>query len=360
MDTEQWAAHRHSLWKTLPLHPHPQPLESLTGYMIRLAEANGFKSTKQLLALAGLPPSKSASWYRFPDYPVPSYCAGLAQLTGCPEERLHHLTFVPLVQHFGHATNPHHLRQFLARSLASSLRYCSSCLASHSTPYYSLLWRFLILPGCATHGVYLLDQCGHCGSNLPLLCSLPQLLKCPMCQGDLRTSSAVRLSDQDLQATKLYTQVLSMLLSPIPRLQDRAQAKVIGKHCMALRQRRDLSITEVAQLSGQDLSVIIDIEQVSHRRRANFDDYIRYVHALSCSLLEVFDRDRLQEVLIPPSDEQVFKQIESAVQQLTRRGEPVTKKNIRNLVGLETACLGQYGHAWPGRPMCIFPANDGN
>jgi transcriptional regulator with XRE-family HTH domain len=166
------------------------------------------------------------------------------------------------------------------------------------------------------------------------------------------------LNDEDLQATEMYTQVLSMLLSPIPQPQDLAQAKVIGKHCMALRQRRDLSIKEVAQLSGQELSVIIDIEQVSHRRRASFDDYIRYANALSCSLLEVFDMDRLQEVLIPLNDEQVFKQIESAVQQLTRQGEPVTKKNIRNLVGLETASLGQYGHAWPGRPMLIFPVND--
>jgi transcriptional regulator with XRE-family HTH domain len=346
MEAEQCAEHGHSIWKTLPLHPHPQPFESLTGYMRRLAEANGLKSTGQLIALVGIPGNRRESVYRFPDYPAPSYYTGFAQLTGCPEERLQYLTFLPLAQHFGRTVNLPHLHRFLGESLASSLRYCSCCLASNAPPYYSLLWRFLVLPGCLEHSMRLLDHCGHCGSLLPLLSSLPHLLTCPTCQGDLRTSPQMRLSDEDLQVTQRYTQELSMLLEPIARPLPEAQATLLGKHCMALRQRQDLSITELARLSGQEPSVILDIEQVRSFPKASFDDYIQYVEALSCSLFEVFDADRLQAFLIPPSQEEVFNQIESAIQQLLRQGEHVTKRNIRNLVGLETALLGRYGLAW--------------
>ncbi len=41
-----------SIWKVLPLHPQPQPLESITSYMIRLAEANGLQSIHELGALS--------------------------------------------------------------------------------------------------------------------------------------------------------------------------------------------------------------------------------------------------------------------------------------------------------------------
>jgi len=156
----------------------------------------------------------------------------------------------------------------------------------------------------------------------------------------------MRLSDEDLQATQRYTQELSMLLEPIARSLPEAQATLLGKHCMALRQRQDLSITELARLSGLEPSVITAIEQVRSFTKASFGDYIQYVQALSCSLSEIFDADRLQEFLVPPSQEEVFNQIESAIQQLLRQDEHVTKRNIRNLVGLETALLGRYGQAW--------------
>jgi hypothetical protein len=333
-------ADQHSIWKVLPLHPRPERLESMTSYMIRLAEANGLRSMKELVALVGIPRRRLVSLYDSPDYPAPSYYEGLAQITGCPEERLLHTTFLPLLQRFGRSMHPRHLHRFLAGSLASSLRYCPSCLAECSLPYYSLLWRFLVLPGCIEHGGQFLDQCGHCGSLLPLLSSPPRCAKCPTCQGDLRTCQQRNLDDEVLSSTRRYTQALSMLLSPMPAPLDQAQAKVIGKQCMALRQERDLSITEVAKLSGEPMAVIMDIEQVSSFTKANFADYIRYVDALSCSLLEVFDPDRLQESQAKPCEDLAFKQVEAAIQQLMRQGEPVTRRNVRNLVGTEAVRLG--------------------
>src|SRR6266566_2114957 len=172
MGTEQWIDRERAIWKVLPLHPQPQPLESFTSYLIRLAEANGLQSIREIVALLGSPRRRQESLYNSPDYPAPSFYAGLAQITGCPEERL-------------------------------------------------------------------------------------------------------------LQPTHRHTRDLKMLLSPMPRPLEEAQVKMVGKHCLAFRQRQGLLITEVASLTGQEISVIMDIEQGSNLKKASLHDYLQYADALS-------------------------------------------------------------------------------
>src|SRR5258708_35624698 len=102
-------------------------------------------------------------------------------------------------------------------------------LAEDPPAYFSLLWRFLVLPGCSEHGVRFLDQCGHCGSPLPLLRLLPQLTRCPTSQGDLRTSLPDRLSTDDVALTDKQTNDLNMLLTPGQRPLEKQQAKRSGQ-----------------------------------------------------------------------------------------------------------------------------------
>ena len=174
METVEWEA-PHPIWQLLPLHPPPEPFESLTSYLIRLAEANGLRSMSEFVGLLGISYGQLTSVCTSPDYPAPFALAGLAQITGCSEERLRQTTFFPLVQRFGCSMGPHSLQQFLADSLASCLRYCPCCLAERSPAYYQLFWRFLALPGCLEHGLQLLDHCAHCRSSLPLLSFPPKL-----------------------------------------------------------------------------------------------------------------------------------------------------------------------------------------
>src|SRR5256885_2113505 len=92
METGPWIDRERAIWKVLPLHPQPQPLESFTSYIMRLAEANGLKSINELATLA------DTRWSRVhtsPDYPCPPY-EGLARITGCTETRLGRMTFLPL------------------------------------------------------------------------------------------------------------------------------------------------------------------------------------------------------------------------------------------------------------------------
>jgi len=331
MQTAEFEA-SHSIWKWLPLHPQPQPLESFTSYITRLAEANGLRSMSELAGLIGISYNRLASLCTSPDYPATISYAALSQITGCPEERLQQTTFLPLIQRFGCSTGLRTLQQFLAGSLASGLRYCPCCLAEYSPAYYSLLWRFLALPGCALHGLQFLNQCGHCQSPLPLLPFPPKLARCPTCQGDLRSGPALKLCGEALSITHRRTEALQMLLSPLPRPLNQAQAKRIGKLYMIKRIQRDLLISEAANLSGIAQPVIRDIEQVSELRSASLKDYIRYADFLSCSTLQIFDTELNLEV-IPLS--QVFKQVEAAMQQLEKQGEPLTRRSLRNLVGIE-------------------------
>ena len=341
MEPDSLCDRERATWKVLPLRPQPQPLESITSYLTRLAEANGLQSINELGALAG--GMSFSSLKRSPDYPAAAY-PGLAHITGYPEERWFDMTFFHLVGHFGCAINPNSVHRFLARSLAASLRYCPICLAEHAPTYYSLLWRFLVLPGCSEHGVRLLDQCGHCRSPLPLLKGLPQLTACPLCQADLRTCESSRLDDDDVERTDRGTNDLKMLLTPRPRPLEKEQAKLIGRRFQVLRQRRDLWIPEVAHLLGRDRSVVRDIDYVSRFRQANLSDYIQYADVLGYSLCEILDEQSLQDLVEPFSEEQLLEQVETAIRQLKARGKSVLPGSVGDLVGMTRNRLKQYPH----------------
>ena len=83
MGTELWVNRKRAIWNMLPLRPRPQPLESITSYIARLAEANGLQSIDELGALAG---GMTFSYLKSPDSPAATYLR-LAQITGYPEEQ---------------------------------------------------------------------------------------------------------------------------------------------------------------------------------------------------------------------------------------------------------------------------------
>ena len=339
MATEPWADHKQAIWNVLPLHPRPEVLESITGYITRLAEGNGLQSIDELGALVG--GLTYSSLKRNPDYPTVFY-PGLAHIAGHPRDTWLDMTFFHLVQYFGHSLNPFSLHQFLAGSFASSLRYCPVCLAEHTPASYSLLWRFLLLSGCSEHGVRLLDQCSHCGSPLPIFRPLPQLTRCPLCQGDLRTCKPSRLSSDEVEPTTQRTNDLKMLLTPGPRPLPEEQAKRIGKRFQLLRQRRDLWIPEVAHLLGRETSVIHDIDYVSRFRQASLIDYMQYAAILGYSLCEIFDEQSLEDLVEPFSEEQLLEQVETAIHQLKARGKSVLPGSIGDLLGMTGTRLKRY------------------
>src|SRR5258708_31317422 len=107
METGPWVEHAQAIWNVLPVHPRPQPLESMTSYITRLAEANGLKSIHELGALAGGIPLNNL---KIPDYPAPvSPC--LARLPGVPTPGTLDITFFPSIHRFARSMPPDALHQ---------------------------------------------------------------------------------------------------------------------------------------------------------------------------------------------------------------------------------------------------------
>ncbi len=282
MQTTQQMDLEHPIWRMLPLHPQPQRLESLSGYILRLAEANGLKSVNELALLSGL----RRGW-KDPDYS--SILTGrLAWIAGCLSDHLQDMTFYHLARHF--ACSPfsfERMSTFFQGSLAASLRYCPACLAEQ--PYYRLSFRFLALAGCDIHGCSLLSECGHCGTSLPLLPRRPRIACCMTCQGDLRTCPLSPLPQQAGVYLESCTRDLELLLMPAELAPEITSALLQGSGFLLLRLRRHMSLAEATHLMGKDEQVMREIEEGNWSRKATLTDYWRYTEILGCSLSDVIE-----------------------------------------------------------------------
>src|SRR3954453_21408623 len=75
--------HNHPHYDTLPVHPSPKRLESLTGYLTRLGEANGITSVDALVSMCFPHQSRRVAREQT-DFP-PLSLVSLASATACPE-----------------------------------------------------------------------------------------------------------------------------------------------------------------------------------------------------------------------------------------------------------------------------------
>lgn len=276
----------HSVWKVLPLHPQPKPLESLSGYMLRLAEANGLKSVNELAHLSGL----RSGWRDLRlalDYSSLS-TGRLEWVAGCLPDTLRDMTFYHLARHFA---CPMHsfgkMSAFFEGSVAPSLRYCPACLAEQ--PYYPLGFRFLALAGCYKHRCSLLSECGHCGASIPLLPRRPRVACCPTCQGDLRTCPMLPLPQQAEVHLEKRTHDLERLLMPAEQAPEITSTLLQGNGFLFLRQRKHLGLKEAAYLIGRDEQVVTEMEEGNWSRKATLADYWRYTEILGSSLSDVIE-----------------------------------------------------------------------
>lgn len=273
----------------LPLHPQPQPLESFSSYLQRLAEENGLRRLSDLSQLFAIPASILA---RVADYTLPAFGI-LTERTGCPPERLLATTFYHVGKKFIYTIFPVPLERFFAGSFGIHLRYCPACLKE--APYYSLLWRFLALPGCDKHQFRLLERCGHCGSKIPLFTVPARVGICPTCSGKLCECPAEKLSELEMAQTVLLTADLAFLAMPHACEDDPGLAKAAGQQWAALRHEQQRLMREVAVSLGVPRKHLEGIEQGRPRMGACFQTYLQYADALGVSIQTVFD------AALPPS-----------------------------------------------------------
>ena len=329
---------------TLPLHPQPQPLESLTSYLTRVAEANEIRRYSQLNSFFG-------EYHRissFTDYPPRSF-GSLPVITSCSEFELLSTTFYHLGKKFGRSYGSPWLAGFLSGVVASSLRYCPHCL--QEALYYSLSWRILPLVGCPRHACRLLEHCGHCSCPVPIFHSPFRIGMCPSCGGDLRECIPSRLTEEELWRVTIASREIEFLLRPLPyEITETALLERVGKEFMLLRYDK--------QLKRKDASLLTKIrernlEAIELGRGATVRFYIEYANFLGVPLSQIYINalERKEEDLrikIMPgkfylaSEEWVMQRVQEAVRHIEISGQRLTLKAITAATGFSEAGLYKY------------------
>jgi hypothetical protein len=267
----------------LPLHPPPELLESFTSYLMRLSEANGI--TRPCDLGYRLFPEQSPYTMLYISDHVPLTFGVVPRESCCSEAQLLATTFYHLARKFGRPARGTSLCNFLCGTIALYLRYCPLCLRER--PYYRLPWRFLPLVGCHQHHCRLLDRCGQCGQQIPLLPATLRVGICPHCHHWLQAATVSQLSPEEQQQSEQLAQDLSFLLAPQPwETDDGESCLAVGRLFERLRWQRGLSPAGVSRLSGLDARGIRYLE-CGKTGCVGFGRYLRYADFMGVSLKQL-------------------------------------------------------------------------
>jgi transcriptional regulator with XRE-family HTH domain len=299
----------------------------------------------------GFPEPSSAPRTPFrSDYP-PNAWGLLPQATACSETELLATTFYYLAQKFGRAARSQGMGRFLQRCLSPTLRYCPLCLVEDA--FYALPWRLLTLPGCAKHGCYLLEQCGHCGQSMPLFARPLLMAICPTCGGDLRLCQAPALPGHEWPQVIAHDQDLRFLLAPGPTYPTDPQEAIrfIGLRLAYWRLQQGWLASEVAQQFEFPDVAIYGMEGRS-TGGAIFERYVRYAAFLGVTFRQLFNTTLPPEVndhnwrhwcrTAFPREQALVEQVRTAIRTLEAAEKPVSQAAIAQYLDQDQADLRRY------------------
>jgi hypothetical protein len=240
----------------LPYRPQPYPDECLSGYLLRLAQANGFLNSWDMVkdAFPHFSQPSRMSILRW-EYPVDDW-GRLPQRTQLSRSALKGLTVLPWVVKFRpppavtlpRVSGP---GRFLQGVVNPHLQVCSSCLQEQ--PYLRLMWRLEGVQVCVHHGCHLQAQCHDCGTPLTVLGPTHRHLHCAACGTDLRTLPVVAAPADILEAQLRQQAELQFLLDPeVTLIKDPTcdPCKAIGLKFRYLRLQAGRSVVAMARQLG--------------------------------------------------------------------------------------------------------------
>lgn len=328
------------LFDALPVHPLPLPLESFTGYLVRLAEANQITSISGLSAMAFPHLQRRGVWT---DYPRLTY-GDLQVATTCSIEQLHATTFYHLARKFRRSLYAGPLSTFLTNSVSPTLRYCPRCLVEHG--YYSLVWRYLAVTGCPEHHLWLLDHCTHCGSVVPLVPSPLRVGLCPTCGQNLRECSSSQLDTTEHQQATVRFQDLAFLLSPQPWEAADKVGQALGPYLSHVRQDQGWNIESMNEyLGGSEIRRGVESKS-SVGRGETFQHYLDYFDRLGLSFRDAFAAVCYEVDHAPSRADQLMNAARQAVTTLQAQQRPLTKQAICELIGQKDKTLRRFPEVW--------------
>jgi transcriptional regulator with XRE-family HTH domain len=278
--TEPW------FFDVFPNHPAPYPGECFSGYLLRLAQANGFVSFWDLVSdlFPFYQQTNQISLLRW-EYPVDDW-GRIPLRTQLSTTDLQRLTVLPWVGKFRSppvATRANHLSpgHFLQGIVHPHLRVCPLCLQAQ--PYLRLMWRLTPVQVCLEHGCLLQAQCHGCGTPLTVLGPAHRHLHCAVCDMDLRTLPAITAPADILAVQQRQQADLRFLLDPdITLIHDPTcdPRKAIGLKFRFLRRQTGLSVADMGRQIGVSEGIISALELGQHTA---LPFYLTYLNALPYS-----------------------------------------------------------------------------
>ncbi len=332
----------------LPLRPQPQPLESFTSYLTRVAEANGKRRYSQLNPFF----EEYRNISSFADYPPRSF-GMLPLITNCGESELLRTTFYHVGMKFGRLYDSPWLAGFLSGLIASSLRYCPLCL--QEALYYPLAWRFLLLIGCPKHVCRLLEHCGHCSCPVSIFPSPFRMGICPTCGGDLRECISSGLTKVELLGVTAGSREIEFLLRPHPReTTEPALREKLGQEFMLLRYKKQLKRIDISARTDLSKRILEAIELgQSSSSGTTLRWYFEYANYLGVPLSHIFintlqrKEEDLKIKTMPgkfflTSEDEVMERVQVAISQLEISRQRLTLKAVCAVTGLSKKGLYKY------------------
>lgn len=200
---------------------HPTPVgvgtvavESLSGYLQRLATLNMIPLTALVTAAGGFG-ANAVSGYPLSTLAqscdlYPGDLSKLACLVRQPLSALEALTVLPVYRAFYGEVPPnsHAIRKFFhpSRSEATVTLYrriCPACVQESGV--YRLVWQFVEVQVCLTHGCFLEDKCARCYRRSRILPARAVVGRCYQCRTSL-TESVPRKAPKTLLAEQTVIQ----------------------------------------------------------------------------------------------------------------------------------------------------------
>jgi len=277
-------------FEVLPCRPPPYPGECLSGYLLRLAQANG------LVPIAQLVSDLFPTWQRTAqtsllrwEYPLNAW-GRIPLRTQIPPAALERMTVLPWIAKFRAPpvlARPGHLGpgHFLRGIIQPRLQVCPLCLQAQ--PYVRLLWRLVPVRACLHHGSLLQAHCHHCGAPLSVIGFEHRHLHCPACDADLRQIPVIHASQEVLTTQQRRQADLQFLLDPDTTLINslnrksedltRELRKAIGLKFRYLRTQTGLSTKETAQQLGVIEQTVSSLERGKYATVPFYSTYLEYL-----------------------------------------------------------------------------------
>lgn len=175
----------------------PRKWESLSGYLLRVSEANYVDLSDILQYLRGEAYNMQTR-YTFKLDILPDLYINirrLLELTGIPLHKLNVMTLFPVYNKLYSDSNVESL-SIITRIITKNKRYiCPTCLKSEG--YFKLLWQIEEIEICDIHRTKLQCNCNQCGKELPYLDRSYSEIKCPNCGSLLQSQKSKAIIEHD-------------------------------------------------------------------------------------------------------------------------------------------------------------------